>query len=193
MEKVVSSLIKYSRKGFETGVNTVAKKKINVQSVCTAENRANIPLSCFSRTENGDVILYRGLKTYFGSNYEKSVAAASGLTRKTVLKRYGLSKRQLVTSYTGLTQHGDPILHTTAKRKIARSFAGDNGVIVVYRVPKEYIERAGFLGHIGENEISFFHSIPKKYIQKVLHTRPTKGVELDGLLGQLPKTINIQI
>lgn len=191
--KVTGGLIKYSKRSFANGVDTLARKKLNIQSVCTAGNRANIPLSCFSRAENGDFILYRGLKTHFGDDYEKSVAAASGLSRKRVLKGYGLSKRELITSYTGLTQHGDPILHTTTKRKIARTFAGDNGVIVVYRVPKEYIERAGFLGHIDENEISFFHSIPKKYVQKVLHTKPTKKVEQDGLLGQLPKTINIQI
>ncbi len=191
--KVISGLIKYSKKNFASGVNTVARNKLNIQSVCTPGNRADIPLSCFSRAENGDFILYRGLKTYFGKDYEKSVAAASGLTRKGVLKRYGSSKRKLVASYTGLTQHGDPILHTTTKRKIARTFAGENGVIVVYRVPKEYIERAGFLGHIDENEISFFHSIPKKFVQKVLHTKPTKQVEQTGLLGQLPKSINIQI
>lgn len=191
--KVTGSLIKYATRRFADSVDTIAKNKLNIQSVCTAGNRANIPLSCFSRTKNGDFILYRGLKTHFGADYEKSVAAASGLTRKEVLKRSGLSKRQLITSYTGLTQHGDPILHTTTKRKIARTFAGDNGVIVVYRVPKKYIERAGFLGHIDENEISFFHSIPKKFVQRVLHTKPTKLAEKDGLLAQLPKTINIQI
>ena len=191
--KVTGGLIKYATRGFAGSVDTIAKNKLNIQSVCTVGNRANIPLSCFSRTKNGDFILYRGLKTHYFTDYEKSVAAASGQTRKGILKRSGLSKRQLVSNYTGLTQHGNPILHTTTKRKIARMFAGDNGVIVVYRVPKKYIERAGFLGHIDENEISFFHSIPKKFVQRVLHTRPTKPAEKDGLLAQLPKTINIQI
>ena len=91
--KVTGSLIKYATRGFAGSVDSMAKNKLNIQSVCTAGNRANIPLSCFTRTKNGDFILYRGLKTHFGADYEKSVAAASGLTRKEVLKRSGFYQK----------------------------------------------------------------------------------------------------
>lgn len=182
----------YSRRSLATGYTMVAKTgNVRIKSACTPESVVTLPISCFTRTQNGEYVLYRGLKTY-GNQYSKSVAACAGASKKEVLAQHPNKKiGDIIMDYTGLTQHGDPILHTTTKRKIARQFAGNNGALVVYRVPKKYLERFGYLGHIGENEISFFHSIPKKFVHKVIHTHPPKNHKAEGLDALLPKQIDI--
>ena len=63
--KVTGSLIKYATRRFAGSVDTIAKNKLNIQSVCTTGNRANIPLSCFSRTKNGDFIIISRFENAF--------------------------------------------------------------------------------------------------------------------------------
>ena len=182
----------YSRKSLETGYAMASRTGgVMMKSACTVEPVVSLPVSCFTRTKKGEYVLYRGLKTY-GKQYANSVAASAGQSRKEILAQHKNKKiSDIIMEYTGLTQHGDPVLHTTTKRKIARQFAGNNGVIAVYRVPKKYLERFGYLGHIGENEISFFHSIPKKFVHKIIHTPPPKNHKDEGLQALLPKQIDI--
>lgn len=182
----------YSRRSLAAGYTMATKTgNVMIKSACTVEPVVSLPISCFTRTKNGEYVLYRGLKTY-SDKYASSVAACAGKSKKEILAQHKNKKiSDIVMEYTGLTQHGDPVLHTTTKRKIARQFAGNNGALVVYRVPKKYLERFGYLGHIGENEISFFHSIPKKFIHKVIHTHPPKNQQESGLSALLPKQIDI--
>ena len=193
MEKLLQLVKKiYPRKNLIDAVCSESKTKncIELMSIFTPMEKVKIPKSCFTRTNTGEIVLYRGIRGD-SSSLEKSVAAFSGKTKNEILEMYlGQSKRDLAINFSGLTQGCDPILHTTTKRNIAKTFIGENsGVLVEYHIPEDILRTEGMLGHIGEYEVDFFHSIDKKYIAKTTKLKST--FRLGGDLPEPPKEINI--
>ena len=170
------------------GNTSKTANKLTLPSAFTPEEIVNVPLRCFTRTKDGEIVLYRGLANRnkdFVTNYAGSVADEMGLTMGELENKSAL---ELVRDFSGLTQRGDPILHTTTKRHIAKGFA-DNGVLIEYHIPQEYLARRGIVGHIGENEINFVHSINSEYVAKVTQTKPKNYFGDTGL----PEFIDITI
>ena len=168
------------------GNSSKTANKLTLPSAFTPEEVVNVPLSCFTRTKDGKIVLYRGLanrKKDFITNYAGSVADEMGSTMRELEKKSAL---ELVRNFSGLTQRGDPVLHTTTKKRIARTFA-DNGMIIEYHIPQEYVAKRGIVGHIGENEINFVHSINPEYVAKVTQTKPKNYFGDTGL----PEVIDI--
>jgi len=173
----VRQIAQYSKKTLIDGIYKSSPKNfVKMQAASTPESIVTVPLTCFSRTKKGDIVLYRGLGlerllSNKDIHYAESVAASAGINVKDVLSAFGKRTkktiREIANFFSGLTQGNDPILHTTTKRKIAKRFAKDGGVLVEYHVPKKFLEQRGFIGHLGEDEIDFFYKIPKKYVAKV--------------------------
>ena len=198
----IKQIVSYSKKGLLDGIYKAKPRNfIPMRTVSIPEPVVRLPLTCFSRTKGGDVVLYRGLHidglTEQNVHYGKSVAASIGQSVQEVLagvgKRTKKNIRSLANCFSGLTQGNDPILHTTTKRAVARRFAKNGGILVEYHIPKKFLKERGMVGHLGEDEIDFFYSIPKKYVAKVTKVKPTvaKPPIQEGMIPPPPAFISI--
>ena len=137
-----------------------------------------VPLSCFSRTKNGEIILYRGLQkdTLIQNNsdiaYNLSNAASRGFSLSEIFRNFNLKRtikgiQRLFDIFVASIQDVDPILHTSTSRKSAISFAGNGGILIEYHLPVNLLKKIGYVTHLGENEISFLYKLPKKCVKRV--------------------------
>ncbi|MBQ7450423.1 hypothetical protein IJS77_03325 [bacterium] len=151
-----------------------------------------VPLSCFSRTKNGEIILYRGLQNdtliqkTSDTAYNLSNAASRGFSLSECFRNFNLQRtrkgiQRLFDIFVAFSRDVDPILHTTTSRKTAISFAGSGGILIEYHIPPNLLKKTGYVTHLGENEISFLYKIPKKCVKKV-----TKLPEI-SLFGSIKK------
>ena len=148
------------------GLLVKCKNGIRMPSIFTPEKNITLPINCFDRTSKNKIVLYRGVKATFLDSPEKSVAAISGKNLKKIYKSYAEEARlKLAANFSGLTQKGDPILHTSTNRSIAEAFAGqEGGYLIEYHMPIKYLRKNGIIGHLGESEIDFVYSVPAKFV-----------------------------
>ena len=178
---------KYARTDLLSGIFKKCKKFLTMRSMDTHSVPARIPLSCFTRTPEGNIVLYRGLKNVPITSelrFEQSVAASANFPKPQLSRS---AEIDLARDYSGLTQRCDPILHTTTSRRMAKTFS-DNGVLIEYHIPPGYVEENGIVGSLGENEIDFIWGIEPTFVKKVIKMKDTDY----GFGKGLPKIIEIQ-
>ena len=177
---------KYAKTDLLSGIFKKCKKYLTMRIMDKSDLTTRVPLSCFSRTPEGNIVLYRGLKNVPITSelrFEQSVAASANFPKPKLSRSAEIN---LARDYSGLTQRCDPVLHTTTSRRMAKTFS-DNGILIEYHIPPKYVEENGIVGSLGENEIDFIWGIEPTFVKKV-----TKMKDKDyGFTKGLPKIIEI--
>ena len=184
IQSLIPAAKKYSIGQLPINGTTITKRCKNfIRMGSCLQESVKVPLSNFSRTPQGDIILYRGVYGFDTSakRATQSAAASDGWSIKNIFEFFGKKRnrtnlREMVAAASGSSSFNDAIVHTSTKQSTACKYTQGNGIIFEFHIPVDYVKKHGLLGcYRGENEINFLHSLPKKFLARVTPWHPKKN------------------